>query len=211
MRSGQLRYRDFVETILPDCLRWSWFSERHGYDFNGYLIRHPSGNLCIDPVEASEAEFGEILREGVARIVITNRNHTRASRRLRELTGAPVAIHPADAEYARLQGAEVDEELRIGERVGPFTVIDASGKSPGEIALYWPERKILVVGDACVGHPPGSCALLPETVLDDPGRLRRSLRRIAAELDFDALLLCDGEPIPAAGRRALEALVATFD
>jgi hypothetical protein len=26
-----------------------------------------------------------------------------------------------------------------------------SGKSPGEIALHWPERKILLVGDALVG------------------------------------------------------------
>ncbi|MET0150980.1 MAG: hypothetical protein ABW298_00005, partial [Candidatus Binatia bacterium] len=118
--------------------------------------------------------------------------------------------HPADAPYARSQGATVDEELRIGERVGPFAVVGAEGKSPGEIALYWPERRLLVLGDACVGKPPGECALLPESVMDDPAALRRSLARLARTIDFDALLLGDGAPILADGRAALERLVTTF-
>jgi glyoxylase-like metal-dependent hydrolase (beta-lactamase superfamily II) len=199
-----------MKTLVPDVLTWPWFSERHGYDFNGYLVRHPSGNLCIDPVETSDETLEEIAREGVARILITNRNHTRASRRIRERTGAKVLIHPADAAHARAQGAILDGELAAGDRVGPFGVLDASGKSPGEVALHWPERRLLVVGDACVGKPPGACALLPETVMDDPARLRESLRRIASEVDFDTLLPGDGAPILTGGREALRALVATF-
>ena len=74
-------------------------------------------------------------------------------------------------------------------------MIDAHGKSTGEVALHWPERRILVVGDACVGKPPGSCALLSPQVIDDLPALQSSLRRIAAEVDFDVLLLCDGAPI----------------
>jgi len=195
---------------VPDVLTWPWFSERHGYDFNGYLVRHPAGNVCIDPVEMSDEVLEEIAREGVSRIVITNRNHTRASRRVRERTRAKVAIHPADAAHARGQGAEIDEDLVVGARVGPFVVVDASGKSPGEVALHFPERRILVVGDACVGKPPGACALLPETVMDDPARLKESLRRIAGEIDFDVLLPGDGAAILNGGRAALRELVATF-
>ena len=86
--------------------------------------------------------------------------------------------------------------------MGPLEVVDASGKSPGEVALHWPDRRILFVGDACVGKPPGSCALLPDKVIDDKARLIASLRRLTA-LDFDALLLADGAPIPAGGREAL--------
>jgi glyoxylase-like metal-dependent hydrolase (beta-lactamase superfamily II) len=199
-----------LREILPDVFTWPWFSERHGYDFNGYFIRHASGNVAIDPVEMPDDVLGELLGTGVARILITNRNHTRASRRLREATGAPVSIHPADAAHAVAQGAAIDGALSTGELVGPFTVLSVAGKSPGEVALHWPERKLLVVGDACVGKPAGECALLPESVMDDAALLRRSLAHLVRTTDFDALLVGDGAPILRGGRAALERLVKTF-
>jgi hypothetical protein len=42
-----------MREFLPGVLTWSWFSEPHGYDFNGTLVLHEGGNLCIDPVEPS--------------------------------------------------------------------------------------------------------------------------------------------------------------
>jgi len=195
-----------MREILPGILTWPWFSERQGYDFNGYLFRLPGGNLCVDPVEMEEEVLGEIAEAGVARIVLTNRNHFRASMKVKERTGAPIAIHPADAAFARGKGTAVDEELRAGQRLGPVEVVGAPGKSPGEVALHWPERRILLVGDACVGKPAGSCALLPDAVLEDKRRLLDSLRALA-QLDFDALLLGDGAPILTAGRAALRRLL----
>jgi len=199
-------YAAAMREILPGVLTWPWFSERNGYDFNGWLVRLPGGNVCIDPVEMPGEVLDELASEGVARIVLTNRNHFRACMRVKERTGAPVAIHPDDVAFVRERGAAAGEELRHGQRIGPLEVIDASGKSPGEIALHWPGRRILFVGDACVGKPPGSCALLPDKVIDDKPRLVASLRRLAA-LDFDALLLGDGAPILARGREALLRLV----
>jgi glyoxylase-like metal-dependent hydrolase (beta-lactamase superfamily II) len=199
-----------LREILPDVFTWPWFSERHGYDFNGYLFRHSSGNVAVDPVEMPPEVLDELAEIGVAAVLITNRNHTRASRRLREVTGARVSIHPADAAYAIAQGASIDGELHIAERVGPFTILSVAGKSPGEVALHWPERQMLVVGDACVGKPPGECALLPESVMDDAALLRRSLARVARTTDFDVLLVGDGAPILRGGRAALERLVASF-
>ncbi len=38
-----------MREILSDIFTWAWFSEPHGYDFNGHLISHSVGNLCIDP------------------------------------------------------------------------------------------------------------------------------------------------------------------
>jgi glyoxylase-like metal-dependent hydrolase (beta-lactamase superfamily II) len=196
-----------MREILPGILTWPWFSARHGYDFNGWLVSDPAGNVCIDPVEMTDEVLEEIAREGVARVALTNRNHFRASMRVRERTKARIAIHPADAAFAREKGTTVDDELGPGQRIGPFVAVDAHGKSPGEVALHWPERRILVVGDACVGKPPGECALLPDAVLDDKPALIQSLRRLA-KLDFDSLLLGDGAPIPQGGRAALERLVA---
>ena len=205
-RPGDRANAPDMREILPGVLTWPWFSERHGYDFNGYLLRLPGGNLCVDPVEMPGEVLEEIVAAGVQRIVLTNRNHFRASMKVKERTGAPIAIHPADAAFARGKGAAIDEDLRPGQRLGPLEVVAAPGKSPGEVALYWPEQRTLLVGDACVGKPPGSCALLPDAVIDDKALLLDSLRMLA-QLDFDALLLGDGAPILSGGRAALGRLL----
>lgn len=195
-----------MREILEGIFTWPWFSQRNGYDFNGYLVRQDGGSLCIDPVEMPPEVLDEIARSGVKRIVLTNRNHFRASTKVKERTGAPIAVHPADAAFVKQKGTPVDEELRVGESVGPFAVVAAPGKSPGEVALHWAGRGILLVGDACVGKPPGECALLPDAVIDDKPQLVSSLRELAL-LDFDALLLADGAPILAGGRAALRRLL----
>lgn len=198
-----------METIAGDIRTWAWFSTPHGYNFNGYLVAHPQGNICIDPVEASAADLEEIARAHPRRILLTNRNHVRAANRVRERTGARVAIHPADAPHALGQGAVIDDELRVGERVGPLVVVAVPGKSPGEVALHWPERKILIIGDAVIGNPPGRCGLLREQVMDEPARLRESVRGLLA-LDFDSLLVGDGVPILSGAKERLRELVASF-
>ena len=198
-----------MREFLPGILLWPWLSERHGYDFNGTLVLHGDGNLCIDPVEPPDEVLERLAKEGVSRILLTNRNHARAANRVRERTGARTSIHPADAEYARGQGAVVDAELAIGESVGPFTVVGVPGKSPGEIAFHDPVRRLLVVGDAVIGNPPGRLSLLRERVMDDPARLRASVRRLL-ELDFDAILVGDGVSIRSGAREQLAELVASF-
>ena len=198
-----------MHEILTDIFSWPWFSEPHGYNFNGHFIRHVEGNLCVDPVAPSDEDLAELARQGVTRILITNRNHSRAANKIRARTGARTAIHPADAPHARSEGAELDEELNPGDKVGPFVVIGAPGKSLGEVVLHWPERKILLVGDAVVGDPPGKCKLLPNKVLDDPARLRDTARGLLA-LDFDTLLVGDGLPILQSAKERLRELTETF-
>ena len=198
-----------MQEIVPDVLTWSRFSERHGYDFNGHLVRHPEGNVCVDPVEPSAADLDQLAALGAARIVLTNRNHTRAANLLRARISARTAIHPADADYARGQGAEIDESLQAGDRIGPLRVVGVPGKSPGEIALLWEERKLLIAGDAVIGNPPGRCSLLPDKVMDDPAQLRDSLAELLA-LDFDILLMGDGVSILSDGKGRLKELVASY-
>ena len=198
-----------MNEIVPDIFTWAWFSEAHGYNFNGYLVRHAEGNLCIDPVPPSDESLADIARMGVARILLTNRNHSRAANLVRERTGARTLIHPDDAAHARSQGAVVDGELSISEKIGPLTSVAVPGKSPGEVALHWPEKKLLIVGDAVIGNPPGNCALLREKVMDDPARLRRSVRKLL-DLEFNALLVGDGASILHDAKLRLKELVDTF-
>ncbi len=198
-----------MKEILPDILTWGVLSEPHGYDFNGTLVRDGGGNLCIDPVEPSAEILDRLTDEGVARILLTNRNHTRAANAVRGRTGAQIAIHPADAEHASSQGVESDGSLEVGQRIGPFEVVGVPGKSPGEIALYDRARRLLIVGDALIGNPPGQLSLLPEKVMDDPPQLRASVKKLL-DLDVDAILVGDGVPITAGARRQLEQLIDGF-
>ena len=198
-----------MREILSDIFTWPWFSQPHGYNFNGHLVRHAESNLCIDPVEPGKEVVNEIARLGVARILLTNRNHSRAANRVRRHTGARTALHPDDAAHARSQGAELDDELNTGDKIGPLVVIGVPGKSLGEVAFHWPERRLLIVGDAVIGNPPGRCGLLREAVMDDPPRLRESVRNLL-ELDFDTLLVGDGEPILEGAKVRLKELVESF-
>jgi glyoxylase-like metal-dependent hydrolase (beta-lactamase superfamily II) len=195
--------REIVEGIWT----WPWFSEPHGYAFNGHLVAWPAGNVCIDPVDGGPEVLDALARQGAATIAVTNRNHVRNANAVRERTGARTLVHAADAGHAREQGAAIDGELVPGERLGPFTIVAVPGKSPGEVALHWPERRILVVGDALIGNPPGSCAFLREKVMDDPPRLRASVRALLA-LDFDTLLVGDGVSIVGGAKQQVRALVA---
>lgn len=196
-----------MQEIVADVLTWSVLSERHGYDFNGHLVRHPEGNLCIDPVEPNAADLAEITQIGASRILLTNRNHTRAANLLRARLGARTAIHPRDADHALSQGADIDETFEAGDDIGPLQVVAIPGKSPGEVGLFWPERRILIVGDAVIGNPPGRCGLLPDKVVDDPAQLRQSVQALLA-LDFDTLLMGDGTSILSGAKDRLRDLLA---
>ena len=198
-----------MREILNEIFTWSWYSEPHGYNFNGHLIRHAEGNLCIDPVEPGEEGLDEIARLGATRILLTNRNHSRASNKVRERTGARASIHPDDAAHARDQGTALDDALAVAQTIGPLSVVGAPGKSSGEVALHWPERHLLIVGDVVIGNPPGRCGLLPERVMDEPPRLRESVRSLL-DLDFDTLLVGDGVSILEGAKDRLRDLVDSF-
>jgi len=198
-----------METIFGDGFTWSWFSEPHGYNFNSIVIPDLDGNICIDPVEPSDEVMKELVRMSVTSIFLTNRNHVRAANKIREHTGARCHIHREDAAYAKGQGAVLDDELIDGETIGPLKVISVSGKSPGEVALLWPQRKTLIVGDAVVGNPAGQLSLLHDRVMDDPARLRRSVHQLLA-LDFDTILVGDGVSIIGDAKQRLRELVDSF-
>jgi hypothetical protein len=69
-----------VREILTGIFTWPCFSEPHVYNFNGHFIQQTGGNLCVDPVEPGDDDLAALAQQGVPRILITNRNHSRRSR-----------------------------------------------------------------------------------------------------------------------------------
>ena len=194
-----------MREIVQDVQTWSVFSPAKGYAFNGYAVSTEDGAVLIDPPDpgADGWETFDLLAP-FAGVWLTNRNHSRAAADFRERYGLTVWAHEADAE--RLE-ARADRTLRGGETLpGEIEVVHAPGKSPGEIAFHLPRSRALVVGDVVIGVPDGQLSTYPDEVVEDREQLLRSATALL-EYDFDALLLCDGQPLPSGGREKLRAFV----
>ena len=91
---------------------------------------------------------------------------------------------------------------------GDIAVVPVPGKSPGEIAFHLPRSGALIVGDLVIGVPPGELSTYPDEVIDDRAELQRSAARLL-DYDFDALLLCDGQPLACGGMDKLREFVVS--
>jgi len=177
-------------TILPGVAMWSVWQPDRNLFFNSFFIAADGGNHAVDPLPLSEADAAEIAAlGGIAWIVITNRDHERDARAIAVRFGAKIAAGERDAP---LLSGPVDRLLRDGDTIGGGTVLALDGvKTPGEFALYFPQLRAVLVGDALWGTPAGALRLMPDEKLADPPRAVLSLRKLAAVLP-EHLLLGDG-------------------
>lgn len=187
---------------------WSWsaFSQEKGYFFNGYAVSTGEGPVLIDPPDPGGEGWAALdALAPFQGVWITNRNHSRAAAAFRRRYGTLVWAHDQDAE--RLE-AGADRTLREEAPVqGEIQVVHVPGKSPGEVAFHLPHRGALIVGDLVIGVPAGELSTYPDEVIDDKPQLYRSVRKLLG-YDFDALLLCDGEPLPSGGKEKLRHFLA---
>ena len=190
------------QILHEDMFCWSVFSEPRQIDFNGHLWVRGEGNVLIDPVAMSESDPHQFDRLGGAvLIVLTNADHEREAAFFRARTGASVVVHSDDADALSV---DVDRMVEDGEEIVPGleTIHLRHGKSPGEIALYWPARRLVLAGDLVVGAPLGRLSLLMNDKLADPPRAALDLRKILAR-PFDAILVGDGHSIMHGAREKL--------
>lgn len=90
----------------------------------------------------------------------------------------------------------VDHFVHEGDRIGPLRVVFAPGHSPGHLAFHWPERSLLIDGEA-IATWPGWSAGWPAFNLNEKQH-RESLRRLA-ELEADIVTVGHGEPLTSGG------------
>lgn len=98
----------------------------------------------------------------------------------------------------------VDQAVDDGDRLGPVEVIHAPGHSPGHLAFYLPEQRVLFTGDAVVTSPkfmggwPGFAL--------NAGQQAETLRRLAT-YDVEVLAVGHGEPVCQQAKARLRSLV----
>ena len=194
-----------MNEILKDVYTWSVYSEEKKLNFNGHFIasQHPLfGNVVIDPPQASDSDLEEMESLGfVQHIIITNRDHTRKSEEFQQKFDADIQMNTNDITSNDMVN---DRSFNHGDMIAGFlqAVLIPDNKSPGETALFWAERKILFLGDALIGKPPGRVTLLPEEKYDDILKAKAGIR-ILQDLDFKHLLLGDGDSILRKGKEVV--------
>ena len=192
-----------MRQILPGIFRWGSTYADRPWELNGYAIQLGAGTVLIDPPAPENDDWaGFDALQPIVKIVVTNRDHLRDATLFRTRYAAPLVA--GANEVAQLAPVAIDETVLEGDRIaGALLVIHLPGKSPGEIGLLMDRPGgaiagdlggILILGDAIIGHPPGSLGLIPEHKLDNRVLLKQSLRKLL-NLDFDVLLPCDGEPV----------------
>jgi glyoxylase-like metal-dependent hydrolase (beta-lactamase superfamily II) len=197
-----------MREIVPGIFVWGSSYADRPWDLNGYAIRLERCTVLVDPPAPEEDDRRALdALKPIGRIVITNRDHIRDAELFRTRYGARFVA--GVQEVAQLAPLTIDEPVSEGDLIaGVLRVIHLPGKSPGEIGLYVdPTRNvvskeaggILLLGDAIIGHPPGSLGLIPEHKLDDPAKLKQSLNKLL-EYEFSVLLLCDGQPVLSGGK-----------
>jgi glyoxylase-like metal-dependent hydrolase (beta-lactamase superfamily II) len=195
-----------MDEILKDVYTWSVFSEEKKLNFNGYFIptQHALfGNVVIDPPPVSDLDLAQMETLGsVQQILITNRNHICWSRELQEKFDAEIRMNFADAQSEDMIS---DHNFSDGDMLAGFlkAVVIPDNKSPGETALYWEEKKTLFLGDALIGKPPGEVSLLPPEKYADIEKARSGIK-VLDPLNFNSVLMGDGEPVLTGGKKAIE-------
>jgi glyoxylase-like metal-dependent hydrolase (beta-lactamase superfamily II) len=97
----------------------------------------------------------------------------------------------------------VDEKLEDGARLGPVYVLHAPGHSPGHVAFHWPERGLVLTGDA-VATWPSLGAGWKGFNLNERQHLA-TIRRLA-DLDARVVGVGHGEPITRGAAETLHRL-----
>ena len=130
-------------------------------------------------VLSREIENDGLKTEDIGMIIITHAHpdHVEAAGKFRDKSKALVALHKdEEAIYQMFGGGKADLYLAEGEAKddifkAKLEIIHTPGHSPGEISVYWPEKKALAVGDVIfyrnvgrVDVPGGNPQLLIESI-----------------------------------------------
>jgi glyoxylase-like metal-dependent hydrolase (beta-lactamase superfamily II) len=99
----------------------------------------------------------------------------------------------------------IDESVGDGDAVGPLRVLHAPGHSPGHLAFLWPERRLLIAGDAIATWPRFEAGWPAFTL--NPEQHTESIRRLA-ELEAAIVGVGHGDPITTGAADRVHSLAA---
>ena len=195
---------------------------------NSYVVGEAGRYYLIDTGFSSRAsrirrafERAGVPLSSITAMILTHYHvdHIRGASRLETLRHAPIACHSADAPvvegrspipgsvwvrlFARTHPIPVRSALGEGESIGPFQVVHVPGHTPGSIALYHPQRRMMFSGDAVIERE-GRVSLAASRYAWNFPQAIASLDHLRAR-SVELLLPGHGEPVRGdIGRRLTE-------
>lgn len=133
-------------------------------DNNVWIVGDDRACVVIDPAHDAAPILAAVGEREVLAILCTHahNDHISAAPALRESTGAPIALHPADQVLWELTfpGTEPDEQLADGEilTIGDvdLEVLHTPGHAPGAVCLYAESLALVLTGDTLFHGGPGA-------------------------------------------------------
>lgn len=156
--------------------------------------------------------------QDIKTIVLTHQHfdHIGSLYKLKKITGAQVAAHPADEKYIsknknqpgmgfmghiinflkfiyRYEAVEVDLLVEDGDLLEGYRVIHTPGHSPGSICLYNPHNKVLFAGDN-LRYVKGKIEGPPSGLLPEPEQFKESMGKLEG-LDIEVIFCGHSPPV----------------
>jgi hydroxyacylglutathione hydrolase len=166
----------------------------------------------------------------VSTIILTHYHidHTGNAKKLKEQTGAKVAVHEADADFVthkkspprpknflsraigvvKAAPVEPDVLLKDGDTIEGLQVVHLPGHTPGSIALFDADRKVLFAGDALFYVDDKVKGPEEKYVWDMPLALK-SLEKLGG-LDFEVMLCGHRDVLTGGASQKVKEFVSTL-
>ena len=190
----------------------TWFTaphERISLEVSSYWL--PAEGVVIDPMVPAEG-LDAFAESPPRHLLLTNRHHDRHAWEYVERFGS--SVHCVRVGLEELEGRGEVVPFDFGDELpGGIVAHEVGVICPDETAMHIPAHAALACADGVVRWPgQDGLAFVPDNLMDDPedtkAGLRAAYRRLADELEFDALLLAHGEPLTTGGRESLRAFAA---
>jgi glyoxylase-like metal-dependent hydrolase (beta-lactamase superfamily II) len=184
---------------------WQEYDRASRTDLSCSAHRIDDGLFLVDPIRLAPEAATALVEEARPRaILLTNGNHSRAAKIFARQWKIPI-FAPAGLEYEL--GFAPDEELKPGSVYwGQLEILDLSGASPGEVAIYRRDLEILSFGDAFIHLPGYGFALLPEKYCLNVKQLEIAVQQLR-DLPVRLLTFAHGYPVTMKAQERLRELL----
>lgn len=179
---------------------WHRFDPQVKAELSATLLQTEHGAFVVDPFAPVPAEIAALTAGGIAAVILTNGNHTRAANDSSVPVFARAAAHPELSlpQAQDIASAALPPDLRA---------LPIEGAGTGEVALhYQAEGGTLVMGDALIHMGSHGFTFLPAKYCANPKLMRKSLRALL-DYRFERILFAHGTPITTQARSRLEELL----
>lgn len=192
-----------MQELTPGIRHWTAVHPNLSQPVSSYWL--PGLRVLLDPLDVPD----EV--EDVEEIVLSNRHHKRSAFEARERFGAVLRVPRLGlhdfADDDPVEPYDFGEPL-AGGAITPHQVTELW---PDDGALHIPSLQALAIADTVVNYR-DRLELVPDHLMGDPLAERRAIRaglgRLAADLEFEHLLVAHGEPLVGDGRERLREFAA---